>query len=389
MTLEKRLIKRVVLLGALALSTSAVITRLAAAQTPSPALLITTRGAGDHSLTIANPLTMKVVGRVPIDGGGYPHEVAVSADGKLAFVTNASYAKKASPDDPENPEGIQGSFISVINLAAQKEIHRVETGVGSYPHGIVFASGKVYYTAEGYKLVGRYDPASDKIDWEQGTGQSRQHMLVVTKDLTKIFTANTDSDTVSAIVLWDSPADYHSTHYDPPPTWNVTQIPVGHGPEGIAMSPDEKEVWVAHRSGGTLSIIDVATKKVVQTLDLNTTRPLRPKFTPDGKRFVIVDGESADVLVLDTVTRKEIKRIHLADQSEAALRKLKALQDAGKGDQSPSKTHGLLISPDGSHVYVTVLGGNYIAVIDLKTFELTGRIPTGSRPEGMAWAQTR
>src|SRR5262245_16854082 len=120
MTLEMSLIRRVILLGAFALGTFAVVANLAAAPTPSPALLITL--VGDHALAIADPLTGKVVGSVPIVGGGYPHEVAVSDDGKLAFVSNTNYGRV---EPLEAPEHIPADFISVIDLAAQKELRHV------------------------------------------------------------------------------------------------------------------------------------------------------------------------------------------------------------------------------------------------------------------------
>src|SRR5580658_9461124 len=79
-----------------------------AAQTPSPALLITIKGDGEHALAIADPQAMKVVGSVPIIGGGQPHEVAVSDSGKVAFVTSTVFQNAEDPvrvDQISNPEG--------------------------------------------------------------------------------------------------------------------------------------------------------------------------------------------------------------------------------------------------------------------------------------------
>ena len=66
----------------------------------------------------------------------------------------------------------------------------------------------------------------------------------------------------------------------PQPSWRETQIPVGHGSEGFDVSPDGKEIWVANAQDGTISIIEVASKKVVQTLDANVHGANRLKFTP-------------------------------------------------------------------------------------------------------------
>jgi YVTN family beta-propeller protein len=383
--LGKSAIVRIVLLGTIALGTFAGITRLVAAQTPSPALLITIQDPGERALAIADPLTMKVVSSVPMVGE--PHEVAVSADGKLAFVTS----RMPGPSEEEMTKP-GNDYISVIDLAAQKELRRVETGPGSRPHGIVVAGGKVYFTCEGYQLIKRYDPARNLIDWELGIGQVHVHEIRITKDLNQIFTTNDNSDSVTAIEHLDSSAKSKVIGFDSHSPWKVTTIPVGHGPEGIAMSPDEKEVWALHRRDGGVSIIDVAAKKVSQTLDLNTRAPVRAQFTPDGKRVIIADFFSGAVLILDAVTRKEIKRIALGkpagDDHDFQVVDGDATLN-GVPIVPAHKIENLLIAPDGSQLYVDVMGSNRIDIIDLRTFEVTGSISVGRESEHLAWAERR
>ena len=114
-----------------------------------------------------------------------------------------------------------------------------------------------------------------------------------------------------------------------------------------------------------MSIIDIASKKVIQTLQLGTKRLNRLKFTPDGKLVLISDLDGGELVVLDASTKREIKRMKLGRSPE-----------------------GILIAPDGEHAFVAVNGDNYVAVLNLKTLEVTGRISTGS-PDGMAWAEAR
>jgi YVTN family beta-propeller protein len=47
---------------------------------------------------------------------------------------------------------------------------------------------------------------------------------------------------------------------------------------------------------------------------------------------------------------------------------------------------GILIVPDGSRAYIALAGDNAVAIIDLHKLELTGQIPTGQGPDGLAWA---
>jgi len=307
---------------------------LIAADTPSTALLVLNKD--DNALAIVDPASRKVIGRVPT--GQAPHEATVSSDGKLAFASN--YGAQQTP----------GNTISVIDLVAQKELHRVDLGPMGRPHGLFFADGKAYFTAELAKLIGRYDPATNKIDWLLGTGQNGTHMVLLSQDRSRIFTSNIASN---SITVMDSAQG----------GWNETVIAVGKGPEAIDLSPDGTQIWTAHSGDGGVSIIDIAGKKVTQTFDVNTKRSNRLKFTPDGKRVLISDMAAGDLVVLDVASRTEIKRLNLGRNPE-----------------------GILIVPDGSRAYVAVNGDNQIAVVDLKTLAVTDRISTGTGPDGMAWA---
>jgi YVTN family beta-propeller protein len=306
---------------------------LVAAETPSLALIVGNKE--ENSLAIVDPGTGKVLARVPTGEG--PHEVAVSADGKLAFVAN--YGTGPNP----------GHTLSVIDLVGQKEVRKVDLAPMLRPHGLAVAGGKVYFTAEANRLVGRYDPVANKIDWVMGTGQGTTHMVVAGKTPDQLFTANITGDTISII-------ERNA----------VTAIPVGKGPEALDLSPDGKELWTAHSRDGGVSIIDLASKKVVQTLNLGTKRSNRLKFTPDGKRVLITDLDGGELLVLDAAARKEIQRVKLGKMPE-----------------------GILIAKDGSRAYVCVAGDDQIAIVDLATLQVTGHLTTGKGPDGMAWADRR
>ncbi len=123
--------------------------------------------------------------------------------------------------------------------------------------------------------------ASGKIDWVLGIGQNRTHMLLVAKDQSRIFTSNVNSDSIG-ILERDKNADASG--------WKETYVSVGKGPEGFDVSPDGKELWAANSHDGTVSIIDIANKKVVQTFAVPTKFANRVKFTLDGKMVLISDS---------------------------------------------------------------------------------------------------
>jgi len=289
----------------------------------------------DATLAIVEAASGKVLGTVPTGEG--PHELVVSSDGKFAFASN--YGTGPAP----------GHTISMIDIAARKETRRIDVAPLSRPHGLAFAGGKLYFTAEASKKIARYDPASNKIDWEFETGQTTTHMLLPMKDPRTIFTSNIGSDSVSMVEQSSS-------------GWTQTVIPVGKGPEGIDVSPNGREIWSAHSRDGGVSVIDVATKKVAHTIALGTKRSNRIKLTPDGKIALVSDLDAGDLVVVDAAARKEIKRIALGKMPE-----------------------GILITPDGSQVFVAVNGDNNVAVIDPKSWTVSRRISAGKAPDGLAW----
>lgn len=293
---------------------------------------------GDATLAIIDPGEMKVIAKVPTGYG--PHEVVLSADGKTAYVAN--YGDGPSP----------GSSISVIDVTTAKELRRVDVSPLLRPHGLHLLGGKLYFTAEANRLIARYDPAANKIDWMMGTGQNGSHMVVGTADQKKFYTANIGSDTVSAIEL-------------PPlvaPRRPVTHIPVGKQPEAIDLSPDGKEVWIGLNAEGMVEVVDVIGYKSVAKLNIGG-RPYRVKFTPDGKSVVCTMVATKELLIIDAATRKEIKRIKLE-----------------------SVPLGIVFSADGKTAFVTAVEPDIVLKVNLESGQVMGRAQTGKVPDGVAVA---
>jgi YVTN family beta-propeller protein len=321
---------------------------------------------GDHTLAIVDPSTLKVVAKAPV--GEDPHEVVASADGKLAYVSNYG--------------GGAYNTLTVIDLIGQKRVTAIDLGPLRGPHGLTFVGGKPWFTAEGAKAIGRYDPAKGAVDWILGTGQDRTHMIWVSEDMQRIFTTNVSSATVSIIEKSTRPAGgpppggpSGPPPGGPPPgaprgpmgppggNWEETVVPVGRGAEGFDVAPDGKQLWTANAQDGTVSIIDLTTKKVTDTLQANVRGANRLKFTPDGKLVLISSLSGTGLVFLDAATHKELTRLPM--EHGAA---------------------GIQMQPDGSRAFVACTGEGYVAVINLKTLKITDRIDAGPGPDGLAWS---
>jgi DNA-binding beta-propeller fold protein YncE len=349
---------------------------LQAQPTPSKALLVLSKG--DLTLAIVDPATMKVLARMP--SGPDPHEVIASSDGKFAYISNYG--------------GGSYNTITPVDLVAQRSLPVIDLGPLRGPHGLDYVGGKLWFTAEGAKVIGSYDPAAQKVDWVLGTGQNRTHMVFVMPDQKRIITSNVSSATMTFIEKTNPPArgggpgpgagpGSDPGQGGPPPgagpgpgrggpppggpggpqgDWDETVVAVGRGAEGFDVSPDGKELWAANAQDGTISIIDIAAKKVVQTLAANVGGANRLKFTPDGKLVFVSSLRGADAAIFNAATRAEVKRVPI-----------------GHG------AAGIQMQPDGSRVFIACTPDSYVAIIDLKTLEVVGHLDAGKQPDGMAW----
>ncbi len=334
---------------------------VAQSSSESSLLVLSKRG---HTLAIVNPSSLKVLAKVPV--GDDPHEVIASTDGRTAYVSNYG--------------GGSLHTLAVVDLVGQKAMPAIDLEPLHGPHGLTFVGGKTWFTAEGSKAIGRFDPAAQKVDWVLGTGQDRTHMIWVSEDEKKIVTANVASGTMTLMELMTrrqgpagpppGPRPAGAPTGPPPgprgPDWEGTVVKVGSGPEGFDVLGDETTIWVANAQDGTVSVIDFASRKVIDTLAVDAKGANRLKFTPDGKTALISSLGGSELVFVDVATRKVVKRLKIG-----------------------SGAAGIVMQPDGARAFVACSPDDYVAVIDLKTMDVVGKIDAGGEPDGMAWAVRR
>ena len=341
---------------------------------PAPAGNLLVLAKSDRTLSVVDPATLKITGSAP--SGADPHEVVASADGRVAYISNYNGGN---------------NIITAIDLTSMKALAPIDLGPLRAPHGLAFVAGKLWFTAEAAKAIGSYDPAAGKVDWVLGTGQNRTHMIFVSPDLKWMVTSNVSSATMTFIERTAGgrgrggppgqgrgPAGFGPAGGPPQAgggpgrgpggqgDWEETVVPVGRGAEGFDVSPDGKEVWAANAQDGTISVIDIATKRVTQTLAASVNGANRLKFTPDGKLVFVTTLGAPDLVILEAATRKEVKRVPV-----------------GHG------AAGIQMQPDGARAYVACTPDDSVAVIDMKTLTVAGRIDAGKQPDGLAWVVRR
>jgi YVTN family beta-propeller protein len=346
---------------------AALISSTACAQLSQNTVLILSKD--DGTLAIVDASTLKVVAKVPV--GVNPHEVTASQDGLRAYVSNYG-------------NGSQNT-ITVVDLPNQKRLETVDLGPLYGPHGLTYVGGYLWFTAEREKLIARLDPATNKVDWEMGTGQTGTHLLWVAGDMHHIVTVNAGSSTLSLLqqrpVISAEEAKEEikkgvyskyggqttrGTNGPPAPDWDESFVDIGGHPEAFDVLHDASGnptmVWAGRYFGANIAVVDYASKKIVDTIQTNEPNLLRMRFTPNGRLAVVATDTGHDVLIVDVASRKIIKQIPIG---------------TGGG--------GIVVSPDSSRAFVSISTENCVAVIDLKTLTLVGKINVGPNPDGMWW----
>jgi DNA-binding beta-propeller fold protein YncE len=191
-------------------------------------------------------------------------------------------------------------------------------------------------------------------------------MIWVSDDLKRLITSNVSSATMTIIDKSAGGGGRGPGRGAPGGDWEETVVPVGRGAEGFDVAPGEKELWAANAQDGTISILDLAGKRVSDTLEVSVKGANRLKFTPDGKLVLVSTLGGPELTILDAATRKVVKRVKIG-----------------------SGAAGIEMNPDGSRAYVACTPDNYVVVVDLKKLDVTEHFDAGKQPDGMAWAALR
>ena len=298
---------------------------------------------GDRSLAIVDPVAGTVWANVA-EGGITGHEVAGSPDGKLAFVPIYGNSGVGKP-------GTDGKNIVVVDLATHKIVGDIEFDHGVRPHCPVFGpkDGMLYVTTELDHTITVIDPKTLKIVGTIPTGQPESHMLVISHDGMRGYTANVGPGTVSVL--------------DMQARKTLAVIPVSGNTQRIAISMDDRWVFTADQTAPRLAVIDTATNSVKTWVKLDGLG-YGGAVTKDGRWMLmtIPDENKVDVVDLQTMT-------------------VTHTVDVGKNPQA------MVVNPDGKTAYVSCMGANQVAEIDLATWKVTRSFATGAGTDGLSWAK--
>ena len=305
--------------------------------------LLLVANKGEHTLGLIDQVAGKMIATVPEDGVT-GHEVVASADGKFAYVPIYGSAGVGKP-------GTDGQLIRVIDLEKRAVVGTVDLEKGLRPHCAVIGpkNGLLYVTTEIENTVTVIDPQTLKVVGKIPTGQAESHMLAITSDGKRGYTANVAPGTVSVLDLAAKKV--------------LAVIPVCKNTQRISLSVDDRWVFTADQTQPRLAVIDTQTNGVRQWIEMPGIG-YGSAPTPDGRWLVIALFRTNQVAVIDLTT---MKVAHTLDV--------------------PKAPQEVLVRPDGAEAYVSCDASRQVAVIDTKMWTVKKLIAAGAGADGLAWAK--
>ena len=298
----------------------------------------------DVTVSVVDPRSAREIATIAEKTVGvHGHEVAVSADGRTAFVPIYGSSGVGKP-------GIDGHEMLVVDIASRAIVGNIDFGHGVRPHQPVLdpVTGLLYVTTELDKTVTVIDPRTRKIVGTVPTGQEESHMLAISHDGRRGYTSNVGPGTVSVLDLVARKT--------------LAVIPVSAMAQRISISRDDKLVFTADQTKPQLAVIDTAGNQVKTWVPLPSlgygTAP-----TPDGRSVLVALPSANQVAVVDLATMQVAHHI-----------------DVGTSPQE------ILIRPDGKVAYVSCAGSANVAAIDLSQWKVQNLIAAGKYADGLAWA---
>ncbi len=313
---------------------------LAACASPEPPALFAVSKRQPPSLVKLDLATRQVAGRAALGVNG--HEVAISADGRLAYVPIYGDGAVGRP-------GTDGSTIEVYDTASLKRVDTIDLGEAVRPHSIIERNGLLWVTAEKAEAVLIVDPKAKRIVGRAPTGQPEAHSLALSPDGRRLYTANVGAGSVSIIDAVERKL--------------LAVVPVARRVQRVTLSPDGRMVFTHDTEKPRIAVIDPTTQKLARWIEL-----------PDAGYASATTSDGRLLVVGSPVKR----RVHIVD--------LRTLAVTRTIDPNCDPAH-VTLSRDDRRAFLSCPRDGKVAVLNLATMTMEPPLPVEPGIEGIALAE--
>lgn len=253
--------------------------------------------------------------------GERPHEIALSPDGRFAYVSDNGILWMTDP-------GEGGNTISIIDLERREKAGVIDLGPYRRPHGIAVdaRTGRLLVTIENPDGLLLVDPHVRKVIRKYDVRGQDPHMVTLGPDGEWAYVSNTASHTIAALHL---------------ETGDVKLIPTDERPQGGVLSGDGRRLYITNSGGNSISIIDTARHERVGRIATGRG-PGRIALTPDGRLLVYNLQAGQAVGIADIAAGKQIVEIPL-----------------------PGPPLSLSLSRDGEFAYAGIQSLDQVAIVSV------------------------
>lgn len=258
--------------------------------------------------------------------------------GPLAFVSNE-----------------RSGTVSVIDLTSDSVIATIDVGgrprgIRSSPHGervyVALSTPRGNAHDQEISAIAEIDAASFRVVARHDAGSDPEQFAVATDG--RLFVANEAAGTASIVTASDRRIE--------------RALAVGMEPEGVAISPDGRFVYVTAETSNSVTAIDAKADTVISTF-LVDARPRDAAFSPDSRRAYVTSELGGSVSEIDVATHSIVRTLRLPRGNLPC---------------------GVLVSRSGKRLYVANGRGNSVSIIDLPDLRLAATVPAGRRVWGIA-----
>jgi DNA-binding beta-propeller fold protein YncE len=196
--------------------------------------------------------------------GERPHEVALSSDGRLAYVPVYGDGAVGRP-------GTDGELVEIVDLATGRG-GRMAVGKVRPHDARIGRDGLLYVTAEVDRAVLAVDPASGAVIARIPTGAAESHSLALSPDGRRAYTANVASGSISVLDLKRRRL--------------IGVVPVAAMVQRVTVSPDGARVFTHDQRAPRLVAVDPVGLRIARTYTLPGL-PYASAITPDGRTALV------------------------------------------------------------------------------------------------------
>ena len=283
----------------------------------------------EHTVTFLSCSSGEVLATLAVDRD--PHEVAVTPDGRTAYVVSSV-----------------GATVAVIDTATMSVRDTFTHPEFAFPHHVDFdADGNLWLASTLANKVFVFSVPDHACLSVIATGGHSSHMLAFTPDRRHVYVPNIRSNSLTRI-------DVAARRVE-------SQVLVGKGPEGVAVHPSGDFLYVAAQHEDQVQVLSTRTHELIARESVGSM-PVRMAFTPDGRYAFVPNRYSKDVSVIATDRHREVKRIPIGIWPG-----------------------GVVFDATGRYAYVANNKTNDVSVIDVDALWEVARYRVGIHPDGIGY----